>query len=126
MTWRTIMLLPLLTLLSATLCLVGYMILAVDEQRQEFAMLRAVGAKPKMIIKISAIQSAIILCSSFAVGIPIGVITTIMILMTNPLVTTLTVTVISIWLVSALIVMFLLSLYPAFRLAKTPILKIIS
>lgn len=126
MTWRTVMLLPLLTLLSATLCLVGYMLLAVDEQRQEFAMLRAIGAKPKMIVKISAIQSAIVLCSSFAVGISFGIITTLMILMTNPLVTALTIAVISIWLVSALIAMFLLSLYPAFRLAKTPILKIIS
>ena len=126
MTWRTIMLLPLLTLLSATLSLVGYMMLAVDEQRQEFAMLRAVGAKPQMVVKISAIQSAIVLCSSFAVGVSFGVITTLMILMTNPLVTTLTIAVISIWLVSALISMFLLSLYPAFRLAKTPILKIIS
>ncbi len=126
MTWRTIMLLPLLTLLSSTLCLVGYVMLALDEQRQEFAMLRAIGAKPRMIVKISAIQSAIILCSSFAVGISFGVIITLIILMTNPVVTTLTITFISIWLVSALISIFLLSLYPAFRLAKSPILKIIS
>ena len=126
LTWQTIMLLPFLTLISATLCLVGYMMLAVDEQRQEFAMLRAVGAKPKIIINISAIQSIIVLFSSFGIGISFGVIITIMILMQNPLVTTLTLAVISIWLVSALITMFLLSLYPAFRLARTPILKIIS
>jgi ABC-type antimicrobial peptide transport system permease subunit len=126
LTWHTIMLLPFLALISATLCLVGYMMLAVDEQRQEFAMLRAVGAKPKIIINISAIQSIIVLFSSFGVGISFGVIITVMILMENPLVTTLTLAVISVWLVSALITMYLLSLYPAFRLAKTPILKIIS
>jgi ABC-type antimicrobial peptide transport system permease subunit len=39
-TWQTIMLLPLLTLASAAISLVGYMMLSVDEQRQEFAMLR--------------------------------------------------------------------------------------
>ena len=56
-TWQTIMLLPLFTLASAALCLVGYMMLAVDEQRQEFGILRAVGAKPRIIIDISAIKA---------------------------------------------------------------------
>ncbi len=125
-TWQTIMLLPLLTLISATLCLVGYMMLAVDEQRQEFAMLRAVGAKPRIITSISAIQSAIVLFSSFGIGISFGVITTLMILMANPLVTSTTIAVISIWLTATLFSMFLLSLYPAFKLAKMPILKIMS
>ena len=60
------MLLPLFTLASAALCLVGYMMLAVDEQHQEFAVLRAVGAKPRIVIFILAIQSIIVLISSFA------------------------------------------------------------
>src|SRR5665648_166458 len=51
-TWQTIMLMPLFSLASAALCLVGYMILSVDEQRQEFGMLRAVGAKPRIILNI--------------------------------------------------------------------------
>ena len=67
--WQTIMLLPLFTLSSAALCLVGYMMLAVDEQHQEFAVLRAVGAKTKIVISILAIQSIIVLISSLAVGI---------------------------------------------------------
>ena len=62
--WQTIMLLPLFTLASAALCLVGYMTLAVDEQHQEFAVLRAVGAKPKIVVVILAIQSIIVLISS--------------------------------------------------------------
>ena len=67
-TWQTIMLLPLFTLASAALCLVGYMMLAVDEQHQEFAVLRAVGAKPKVVVAILAIQSIFVLISSFAAG----------------------------------------------------------
>jgi ABC-type antimicrobial peptide transport system permease subunit len=125
-TWQTIMLLPLFSLISAALCLVGYMLLSVEEQRQEFGMLRAVGAKPKIIVKISAIQSIIVLLSSFGFGISLGVIITIMILMANPLITPATIAVISAWLVSALFGMLILSFYPAFKLAKTPILKIMA
>ena len=111
-TWQTIMLLPLLTLTSAAMCLVGYMMLAVDEQHQEFAILQAVGAKPKIIVVISAIQGLIGLVSSFAVLISLGVITTLLILMTNPLVTSVTILEIATWLLAALNAMFLLSLYP--------------
>ncbi len=122
-TWQTIMVLPLFTLASAAICLAGYMMVAVDEQHQEFAILRAVGAKSKIIINISAIQSAIVLLSSFGLGISLGVITTLFILMTNPLVTSLTILEIASWLVIALIAMFFFSLYPAYKLAKTSILK---
>jgi ABC-type antimicrobial peptide transport system permease subunit len=125
-TWQTIMLVPLLCLASATLSLVGYMMLAVDEQRQEFAVLRAVGAKPNIILNISAIQTLIVLASSFAIGLSLGVITTLIILMAHPLVTSFTLVEISVWLALALAAMFLLSLYPAFKLTKTSILKIFS
>ena len=124
-TWQTIMILPLFTLASAAICLAGYMMLAVDEQHQEFGILRAVGAKPRVII-IYLLDSKrncapFKFCSgnfawryrNFAyfddkpdcykpyysgnshVGLAI-----------------------------ALIAMFIFSLYPAFKLAKTSILKI--
>ena len=125
-TWQTIMLLPLFTLVSAALCLVGYMMLAVDEQHQEFAVLRAVGAKPKIVIFILAIQSIIVLVSSFGVGISLGTIITLLILMQQPLVTGFTILEITGWLLAALAGMFIFSLYPAFRLAKTSILKIMA
>jgi ABC-type antimicrobial peptide transport system permease subunit len=102
------------------------MMLAVDEQHQEFAVLRAVGAKPKIVIIILSIQSLIVLISSFAVGIPLGVITTLLILMSQPLITSVTVLEITGWLLAALSGMFIFSLYPAFRLAKTSILKIMT
>jgi ABC-type antimicrobial peptide transport system permease subunit len=125
-TWQTIMLLPLFSLVSAALCLVGYMMLSIDEQRQEFGVLRAVGAKPKIIVTVSAIQSIIVLASSLGLGLSFGIITTIMILMTNPVITTTTIAVISVWIVSVFLAMFALSLYPAFRLAKTAVLKIMA
>jgi ABC-type antimicrobial peptide transport system permease subunit len=100
--------------------------LAVDEQRQEFAILRATGTKPNAVIAILAVQSIVVLLSSFAVGISLGVITTLLILVPNPVVTTVTILEVAALLFTALAGMFLLSLYPAARLAKTPILKIMT
>jgi len=124
--WSVITFLPLFSLVAATLCLIGYLVLAIDEQRQEFAVLRAMGAKPKTVVTILAVQSVIVLLSSFAVGISIGVMITLMILMPQPVVTSFTILEIAGWLLAALCGMFLLSLWPAVRFAKKPILKIIS
>ena len=125
-TWETIMLIPLLSVGSAAVCLVAYMMLVVDEQRQEFATLRAVGARPRLIISVSALESMLVLLSTFGVGLSFGIITTILILMTNPVITGATIAVISGWLVAALVAMFVLSLYPAIKLSKTGILQMAS
>jgi ABC-type antimicrobial peptide transport system permease subunit len=124
--WSTVMLLPLFTLTSAALCLIGYTMLAVEEQHQEFGVLRVMGAKPKTVVTILAVQSLIVLLSSVAVGISLGVIITLMILMQQPVVTSFTVIAIAGWLLAALVGMFLSSLWPAVRFAKKPILKIMS
>jgi ABC-type antimicrobial peptide transport system permease subunit len=124
--WTAIMFLPFFSLVAATLCLIGYLVLAINEQRQEFAVLRAIGAKPKTIVAVLAVQSLIVLFSSFGVGISLGVIITLMILTPQPVVTSFTLLEISGWLLAALGGMFLLSLWPAVRFAKKPILKIMS
>jgi ABC-type antimicrobial peptide transport system permease subunit len=125
-TWSTVMLLPSFTLASAALCLIAYMMLAVDEQHQEFAILRATGAKPQAVITILAVQSIFVLLSSCAVGISLGVMTTLLILVPEPVVTSFTIIEVAAWLSAALIGMFLLSLYPAAKLARTPLLKIMT
>jgi ABC-type lipoprotein release transport system permease subunit len=125
-TWSTVMLLPLFTLTSAALCLIGYTMLAVEEQRQEFAVLLAMGTKSETVIAILGVQSVIVLLSSFAIGISLGVIITLMILMPQPVVTSFTVFEITAWLFAALAGMFLLSLWPALKIAKNPILQIMS
>jgi ABC-type antimicrobial peptide transport system permease subunit len=124
--WSVVMFLPLFSLIAATLCLIAYLVLAIDEQHQEFGVLRAIGAKPKTVVTILAIQSLIVLFSSFAVGISLGIIITLMILISQPVVTSFTILAISAWLLTALVGMFLLSFYPAVRFARKPILKIMS
>ncbi len=124
--WSTIMLLPLFTLTSAALCLVSYTIISLEEQRQEFGVLRIMGTKPKNVITIVAVQSLLVLISSVAVGISLGVMITLMILIAQPVVTSYTIIVIVGWLITALVIMFILSLWPAVHFAKKPILDIVS
>jgi len=124
--WSTIMLLPLFSLSAAAVCLIGYTILTINEQRQEFGILRAVGAKPRTVVGIVAVQSSLVLLSSYATGVALGIIATLLVLMREPLVTGSTVIEIAGWLLLALIAMFAFSLWPATRFAKKPILEIMT
>jgi len=124
--WSTIMFLPMLCLFAAALCLVGYVILAINEQRQEFGVLRAVGARPITIVKIVGVQNLLVLLSSWATGIALGTMVTLLILVPEPLVTGYTIIEIAVWLLAALAAIFLLSLYPAIRFSKKPILDILA
>jgi len=121
--WSTIMFLPLFTLIAASLSLLGYVMLTINEQRQEFGILRALGARPTTVFGIVSMQSLIVLLGSYAVGIAFGVITTLLILVQQPIVTTYTVIEIAGWLLLALGVTFASSVYPAIRFAKKPLLE---
>jgi ABC-type antimicrobial peptide transport system permease subunit len=122
--WSTIMFLPLISLFAASLCLIAYVMLTITEQRQEFGVLRALGANCKTIIKIVSLQSLVVLLSSCAFGIAFGIIVTLLILIPEPFITGFTVAEISAWLLAALAATFIFSLYPAVRFAKKPILEI--
>jgi ABC-type antimicrobial peptide transport system permease subunit len=124
--WDVIMFLPAFALASATVCLISYIMLGIDEQHQEFAILRATGAKPKTVMAILAVQSLTVLLSSFAVGASLGTIICILILTTHPMISAFTVLAISGWLLAALLGMFLISLYPAVKFAKKSLLQIMS
>jgi ABC-type lipoprotein release transport system permease subunit len=124
--WSTIMFLPLISLFAASLCLIAYVMLTITEQRQEFGVLRALGANPKTIVKIVSGQSLVVLLSSCAAGIAFGIMITLLILVPEPIVTSFTVAEISGWLLTALAATFIFSLYPAIRFAKKPILEIMT
>ncbi len=124
--WSTIMLLPVLTLGAAALCLTNHVILTLHDQRQEFGVLRAVGARPRAIVKIVASQNLLVLLSSYGVGVSTGIILTLLILVQRPIVTSYTILEIAAWLLILLIAIFAISLYPAFRFCKKPILEIMT
>jgi ABC-type antimicrobial peptide transport system permease subunit len=124
--WSMLLFLPLFSLTSAALCLIAYMMLTVNEQKHEFAVLRAVGAKPKAVTSILAVQSLLVLLSSCGTGVSLGVITTLIILIPQPVITGIMVLEVAAWLFAALAGIFLLSLYPALKFAKMPLLKIMT
>lgn len=121
--WSTLMFLPLLSLFAASLCLIGYVSLTISEQRQEYGVLRALGAKPSTILKIVATQSLVVSLGSFAAGVAFGIIITLLILVPGPVVTAFTVIEIAGWMLAALALTFSLSLYPTIRFAKKPLLE---
>ncbi|HXX88455.1 MAG TPA: FtsX-like permease family protein [Candidatus Acidoferrum sp.] len=122
--WSEVMLLPLLSLVAATLCMVGYVTLVIDEQRDEYGILRAVGARPGTVVKIVMAQNSLILLSSWAVGLALGIITTVLILIPEPYITGTTILEISAWLFAALAVLLFSSLYPALRFVRKPAINI--
>jgi putative ABC transport system permease protein len=121
--WSTLMFLPLLSLFAASLCLIGYISLTISEQRQEYGVLRALGAKPSTILKIVATQSLVLSLGSFAAGVAFGIIITLLILVPEPVVTAFTVIEIAGWMLAALAITLSLSLYPMIRFAKKPLLE---
>jgi ABC-type antimicrobial peptide transport system permease subunit len=124
--WSVIMFLPAFALAAAALCLVSFLMISIDEQHQEFAILRATGAKPSTVLVILAAQSLTVLLSSFGVGASIGTIVCIIILTAHPVVSAFTVVAISGWLLTTLLIMFLISLYPVVKFARKPLPEIMS
>ncbi|MEM3700915.1 MAG: ABC transporter permease [Candidatus Bathyarchaeia archaeon] len=124
--WSIILFLPFFSLASASVCLICYMMLILTEQRQEFGVLRALGAKPKTVLKIVSWQSLAVLLSSYALGIAFGIIITLLILVQEPLVTSLTIIEIAGWLSATLAVIFIFSLYPAIKFSKKSLIEIMA
>jgi putative ABC transport system permease protein len=121
--WSPILLLPLLSLFGASLCLVSFVVLSIDEQRQEFGILRAVGARPRTVVGVVSAQSMFVLLSSYGMGVGFGTIATLLILMQNPVITSYTILEIGGLLVLALVATFLSTLYPVFKFAHKPLLE---
>ena len=71
-TWSMVMPLSLSSLLNAVFCLLGYMALALMSQRRDLGIMRALGAKPRTMIKILLSQSLILVIISGVAGVSLG------------------------------------------------------
>ena len=123
--WSIITFLPLFSLIAASLCSVSYVILLITEQHQEFGVLRAIGAKPKTIVKIILEQNLTVLLSGYAPGVAIGLIITLLILIPEPVISFYTVVYVAGLLLLSLVVILVFSLYPAVKFARKSILEIL-
>jgi len=124
-TWSLIMFLPFFSLATAALCLVAYMMLLIAGQKRDFGIMRALGAKPKTVIKIALIEILIVLAVSASIGILGGLFIALRFLILDPVFSLIAFLSIAGWLASALIFLGLASLYPALKIIREPILKAI-
>jgi len=123
--WSLIMFLPLLSLATAALCLVAYIMLLVTGQKRDFGIMRALGAKTKTVIKIVLIEILTVLAVSAFVGILGGLFIVLEFLIPEPVFSLNIFLFLTGLLASALVFLALVSLYPALKIVKESILKTI-
>jgi ABC-type lipoprotein release transport system permease subunit len=124
--WSFVMFLSLFSFVTAILCLLSYMMLSVAGQQREFGMMRALGAKPKIIMKIVFMEALIVTLISGAVGIFVGLFFTFVFLIPDPVISQFTLLSVIGLLILALGLLCLFSLYPAVRVAKKSVASVLS
>ncbi len=125
-TWSFVMFLPLFSLATATLCLLSYMMLSIAGQQKEFGIMRALGAKPKMIMRIVLSEALVITLISGAIGIFVGLFFTFVFLIPEPIISYFTLVSVAGGLLLALCLLCLSSLYPAMKVLKKSIVGVLS
>ncbi|MDH5438830.1 MAG: ABC transporter permease [Candidatus Bathyarchaeota archaeon] len=124
--WSFVMFLPLFSLVTAAFCLLSYMMLSITGQQREFGIMRALGAKPKVILKIVFTEALIITLISGAIGVFVGLFFTFVFLIPEPIISHLTLVSVAGWLLLALSFLCLSSLYPAMKVVKKSIAGVLS
>ncbi|UCH32401.1 MAG: FtsX-like permease family protein [Candidatus Bathyarchaeota archaeon] len=121
--WSLIMWLPLLSLVGAGICLYTFLTFAISVQQREFGIMRAVGAKRITVAKIVITQTLAILLASTLSGTSIGSILNLFFLIPEPIITANSVAFYSVLLLSAVLILLLLSLYPIWKITRRTIIK---
>jgi ABC-type antimicrobial peptide transport system permease subunit len=124
--WSLVMFLPLFSLATAAISLLSYLMLSISGQQHEFGVMRALGAKPRAIIKIVFSQALLIIMVSGAVGISVGLFITFGFLIPEPVISQSTIISVSTWLLVILGLLCVSSLYPALKAVKKTVVDAIS
>ncbi len=122
--WSSIGLLPIFSLVTASLCLVGFVVMLIAEQRHEFGIFRAVGLNARAVVKIISWQSLFVDLAAYGAGVSIGVMFTIVFLIPEPVVTTSTILFTAVLLLIVFAVTFAASLYPALEFSRRSIVEV--
>ena len=122
--WSSVMLLPLLSLASAIICLLSYVMLSIAGQQREFGVMRALGTKPKGILKIILAQAFLIVFISGIIGVLVGLMIAFVFLIPEPIITFQGIVKVATWLLLAFGILSVSSLYPAVRIIKMPVASI--
>ena len=124
--WSLVMFLPLFSLATAAISLLSYLMLSISGQQHEFGVMRALGAKPRSIMKIVFSQASIIILVSGVIGISVGLFLTFRFLIPDPVLSQSTLISLSAWLLAILGLLCVSSLYPALKAVKKTVVDAIS
>jgi len=123
--WSLVMFLPFFSLATAAISLLSYLMLSISGQQHEFGIMRALGAKPRTIMKIVFCQALIIILVSGAIGISVGLLITFGFLIPDPVISQSTLISVSAWLLVILGLLCASSLYPALKAVKKTVVEAI-
>jgi ABC-type antimicrobial peptide transport system permease subunit len=124
--WSLVMFLPLFSLATAAVSLLSYLMLSISGQQHEFGIMRALGAKPRAIMKIVFSQALLIIMVSGATGISAGLFITFGFLIPDPVISQSTIISVSTWLLVILGLLCVSSLYPTVKAVKKTVVDAIS
>jgi len=123
--WSLVTLAPLFSLITAGLCLSGYVTLLISTQQRDLAIIRAIGVKLRAVIKIVVVQVLIIVLVSGAIGLSIGLLISFF-LLPEPVISIASILPVFLWFFAVLVLLSVFSLYPILRTVKKSVIKAIS
>lgn len=123
--WSLVTFAPLFVLLSAVLCLSGYMTLLISAQRRDFVILKALGAKPGSVTIIAMMQALIIVFISGAIGLSAGLLISFF-LLPERVVSGWSIVQAFLWFLVALAFVAVSSVFPARRAVRNSVSKGVS
>ena len=124
--WSSVMLLPLFSLATATISLLSYLMLSISGQQHEFGIMRALGAKPRHIMKIVFAQALLVISVSGAIGISVGLFITFWFLIPEPVISQSALISVTAGLTFVLGLLCASSLYPAMKAVKKTVVDAIA
>jgi len=123
--WSLMLSLSLFSFVNAILALMGYLMLSISNQQKDLGIMRALGAKPKTVLKLILLETFLLVLTSGIIGLPIGTIIALMFFISEAVVSQ-TATLSIVGLLAVLIgALCLSSLYPARRIVKASITEAI-
>jgi len=123
--WSLVALAPSFSLVTAVLCLSGYMTLLISTQRRDLVIMRAMGAKLKTVTIIVLVQALIVVLVSGAIGLSTGLLISYFIL-PEPIISAASILPIFLWFLLALAFIGICSLYPTIRTVRKSVIRAIS
>jgi len=124
--WASILSLSLLSFLSAVTSLVGFLTLSVSGQQRDLGIMRALGAKPGIILKVVVFQTFLLVLCGALFGLPVGMAVVLTFLIPEPVVSQNAVVVIALLISGLIAALCLASFYPGRKAARTPIVPAVS